>query len=52
MLVSDCDEGNFAVEISGISMAMIIHVDKELLEVIPEQETPDKPVHRKKYTIR
>ena len=52
MLVSDNDGGNFAVEITGISMAMIIHVDKDLLEVIPDAEQPTKPVRRKKYTIR
>lgn len=51
MLVSDCEDGNFAVEISGISMAMIVYIDRELMEVISDEEQP--VVHRKKkYTIR
>ncbi len=48
MLVSDCDDGNFAVEISGISMSMLVHIDMDLLEVIPDNEVKKK----KKYTIR
>lgn len=51
VLVSNCEEGNFAVEITGISMAMVIYIDKDLLEVIPDEELP-KPKKRKKYTIR
>ncbi len=51
MLVSDCDDGNFAVEISGISMAMIVHIDVDLLEPLLDQ--PNNQVRRhKKYTIR
>lgn len=52
MLVSDSEDGNFAVEITGISMAMIIHVDSELLDVVEEEEAEEEPVKKKKYTIR
>lgn len=52
MLVSDYEDGNFAVEITGISMAMIIHVEKELMEVIPEEEDKKHSKRQKKYTIR
>ena len=48
MLVSDCEEGNFAVNITGISMSMIIHIDQDLLEVLPENEEKKT----KKYIIR
>ena len=48
MLVSDCEEGNFAVNITGISMSMIIHIDQDLLEVVSENEEKKT----KKYTIR
>jgi hypothetical protein len=51
MLISDCEEGNFAVEITGISMAMVVHVDKDLMEVLPNDENP-KPRKRKKFIIR
>lgn len=52
MLVSDCVDGNFAVEITGISMAMIINVDRELLDVVSDEEQP-KPVRKKKkYNLR
>ena len=44
MLVSDSDDGNFAIEITGISMAMVIHVDSDLLEVLPDDEEPETPV--------
>ena len=51
-LVSDCEDGNFAVEITGISMAMIVHIDAEMLEIVEEEEVP-KPTGRKhKYNIR
>ncbi len=42
VLVSDCDEGNFAVEITGISMAMIIHVESDMLELLPDEEENNK----------
>lgn len=50
-LISDCEEGNFAVEITGISMAMVVYVDKDLMEEVTDDA---KPVVRKKrkYTIR
>ncbi len=48
VLVSNCVEGNFAVEFSGLSMAMVVEMDQDLLEVIDDEKT-DK---RKKYTIR
>lgn len=51
VLVSDCDEGNFAVEITGISMAMVVYVDKDLMDVIEDDEQPVKRKKRK-YTIR
>ena len=51
VLVSDCEEGNFAVEITGISLAMVIYVDKDLMEVLPESGEP-KSKKRKKYVIR
>ena len=52
VLVSDCEEGNFAVEITGISMAMIIHVEADMLEPVEETE-PEKKVGKKhKYHIR
>ncbi len=52
VLVGDCDEGNFAVEITGISMAMVVHVEQELLEVIDEEQPEEPVVKKKKYTIR
>lgn len=48
MLVSDCEDGNFAVEISGISMAMVVHLDKDLMEPLPDEEQPKKT---KKYNF-
>jgi len=51
MLVSDCEEGNFAVEITGISMAMVIYIDKDLMDVLPDDEIPVERKKRK-YTIR
>lgn len=50
VLVSDCEDGNFAVEITGISMALIVNIDKELMEVIDEPE--EKTIKHKKYNIR
>ena len=43
VLVSDCEDGNFAVEITGISMAMILYVDQDLLEAIDDNNEPEKP---------
>lgn len=51
MLVSDCEEGNFAVEITGISLAMVIYVDKDMMEVV-EDEQAKKVTRKKKYNIR
>ncbi|MBP5190061.1 MAG: UpxY family transcription antiterminator [Bacteroidales bacterium] len=51
VLVSDCEEGNFAVEITGISMAMVIYVDKDLMDELQEDKKPDVRKKRK-YTIR
>lgn len=51
MLVSDCEEGNFAVEITGISLAMVIYVDKDMMEVV-EDEQSKKTTRTKKYNIR
>lgn len=51
VLVSDCEDGNFAVEITGISMALVVNIDKELMEVIDE-DSDNKNVSRKKYNIR
>ena len=51
MLVSDCEEGNFAVEITGISLAMVIYVDKDMMEVV-EDEQAKKVTRTKKYNIR
>ena len=48
-LVSDCEDGNFAVEITGISFALVAEVDRDLMEPIEENETP---VRRKQYNIR
>ena len=54
MLVSGCEDGNFAVEITGISMAMVIYVDSDILEIIDDdeeqQETENKP--QKEYYFR
>lgn len=52
MLVSDSEDGNFAVEITGISMAMVVHVEQEMLELIEENEEQDAAPKTKKYTIR
>ena len=41
MLISDCEDGNFAVEISGISMAMVVTIDAEMLEDLPDSEQPE-----------
>lgn len=51
MLVDDGDNGNFAVEITGISMAMVVYIDSELMEPVDE-ETPTKTPRRRKYIIR
>lgn len=37
VLVSDCEEGNFAVEIKGISMAIVMQVEGSLLSVVEEE---------------
>ena len=52
MLVSDCEEGNFAVEITGISMAMVIHVEKDMLVPISDDEIPVNVKKSKQYNIR
>ena len=52
VLVSNCEEGNFAVEITGISMAMIIHVESELLELVEDDEEPEPKGKKQKYVIR
>ena len=52
VLVDDAGDGNFAVEITGISMAMIIHVDKDLMEVIDDEEdAPAAEIKKKEYYI-
>lgn len=33
VLLSDCENGNFAVEIKGISMAVVMEMDQDLLEI-------------------
>ena len=48
MLVSDSKEGNFAVKISGISMSMLVYIDRDLMEVVEEVQ----PEKKKNYTIR
>jgi len=48
-LVSDCEEGNFAVEITGISMAMVVYVDKALMEEVPDDVQPT--VHKKRKSM-
>lgn len=52
VLVSNCEEGNFAVEITGISMAMVVYVDKDLMEVIDDEDPMTKVRKKRKYTIR
>ena len=47
MLVSDSEDGNFAVEISGISMAMIINVEQDMLEILPDEEEEKKTMIEK-----
>ncbi len=51
MLVDDGEDGNFAVEITGISMAMVVYVDSCLMEPV-EEESPSKTQRRRKYIIR
>ena len=51
MLVDDGDNGNFAVEITGISMAMVVYIDSDLMEPVND-ETPTKTPRRRKYIIR
>jgi transcription antitermination factor NusG len=51
-LVSRCEDGNFAVEISGISMAMVAQVDKDLMQVIDDEAETKPTPKRKKYNIR
>ncbi|MBQ6956280.1 MAG: UpxY family transcription antiterminator [Bacteroidales bacterium] len=51
-LVSDCEEGNFAVEISGISFALVTYVDKDLMEAIADDEESKTASKQKKYNIR
>lgn len=50
VLVSECEEGNFAVEITGISMALVASIDKDLLEVIEEPQGKSTP-KQKKYNF-
>lgn len=52
ILISDCEDGNFAVEITGISMAMIIHVDHDFMEILPDDDDEngnEKNTKRKEY---
>lgn len=49
VLVSDCEDGNFAVEITGISMAMVIHVESALMEPLDDTEQGAK---HKEYYMR
>lgn len=51
VLVSDCEDGNFAVEITGISMALVAYLDRDLMEII-DDEPPKETEKRKKYNIR
>ena len=37
-LVSDCQDGNFAVEISGISMAIVVEIDSDFMKAIPAEK--------------
>ena len=52
VLVSDCENGNFAVEISGISMALVTYIDRDLMQVIDEEPEITPMSKRKKYNIR
>lgn len=52
LLVSDCEDGNFAVEITGISMALVTYIDTDLLEPIEDEEEDEEPIRKKEYTIR
>ena len=47
VLVSDCKDGNFAVNINGISMSLVVEMAQDMLEVIPEKKEPKK----KKYNL-
>lgn len=51
ILVSDCEEGNFAVQITGISMALVTYIQNELLEPLDDSE-PDPEPKKKEYNIR
>lgn len=52
VLVSNCEEGNYAVEFSGISLAMVVDIDQDMLEVIEEEAPRQRTRKRKKYTVR
>ena len=49
VLVSNCKEGNFAVEIQAISSCLLMSIESDLLEVIEEKK---KTTKTKTYTIR
>ncbi|MBP5327989.1 MAG: UpxY family transcription antiterminator [Bacteroidales bacterium] len=52
LLVSDCEEGNFAVEITGISMAMIVNIDQNMLDVVENDPEATVKTSKKVYNIR
>ena len=51
MLISDFEDGNFVVHISGISMSMVMTIDADLLEPLPEEEQESED-RQKEYYIR
>lgn len=52
VLVSDCENGNFAVEISGISIALVTHIDRDFMQVIDDEPENVPMSKHKKYNIR
>ncbi len=37
MLISDCEEGNFSITITGLNVALIMHIEKALIEPIANE---------------
>ena len=38
IIISDCEEGNFGITITGLNFALVMQIEKDLLQVVEEKE--------------
>ena len=41
-LISDCEEGNFGITITGLNVALVMEIEKDLLQVVEEKRVKRK----------